>query len=64
MEEKINDLIRLNVKNNSELKVKYDKDLLVQAKIDEYKKAGKKIPLELVKNPFLLRYYKDTGKGI
>ncbi len=64
MEEKVMALIALSINNNSELKARYEKDLLVQNEIDKAKAEGKKIPLNLVKNPFLLRYYKDTGKGI
>ncbi|MBL8991702.1 MAG: extracellular solute-binding protein [Spirochaetia bacterium] len=41
----------------------YNKALERQKKIDEAKKAGKKIPLNLVDNTFLKRYYRDTGLG-
>ena len=43
------------------------KDLLqqqmavIQQKIDEYKKAGRKIPAEWIKNPFYLKYYREKG---
>ena len=29
--------------------------------IDEYKKAGRKIPAEWIKNPFYLKYYREKG---
>lgn len=34
-----------------------------QKKIDDLKARGKKIPLSLVDNSFLKRYYRDTGRG-
>lgn len=34
-----------------------------QQKIDAVKRAGKKIPLALVDNPFLKRYYREKGFG-
>ncbi len=45
------------------LKEQFEKALLRQKKIDAIKASGGKIPLELVDNPFLKRYYADTGRG-
>lgn len=39
----------------------WKKDWAIQQKIDEYKKAGKKIPAEWIKNPFYLKYYREKG---
>ncbi|MBL8991777.1 MAG: extracellular solute-binding protein, partial [Spirochaetia bacterium] len=41
----------------------YQAALERQKKIDAVKKAGKKIPLELVDNPVLKRFYLETGRG-
>ncbi|MBN8215559.1 MAG: hypothetical protein J0L75_02905 [Spirochaetes bacterium] len=63
-EERINDLIARACQRSAELRARRAKALEVQARIDQFKKEGKKIPLNLVQNPFLYRYYKDTGAGI
>ena len=33
----------------------------LQQKIDAFKKEGKKIPVEWIKNPFYVKYYRDRG---
>lgn len=58
-----NQQIKAFVSRDSDVKERYQKALAKQKEIDGYKAAGKKIPLRLVDNVFLKRYYKDTGKG-
>jgi len=64
MEEQINALIQANVARSPENRARYDRARAVQARIDAAKREGKKIPLDLVENPFLRRYYRETGKGL
>jgi hypothetical protein len=58
------ELLRTYVASHEELKPRYIAALKRQAVIDEAKAKGEKIPLELVDNPFLKKYYRETGKGI
>ena len=44
-----------------ELAEEYERRLADQERIDELKAAGEKIPAELVRNPFYLRYYRERG---
>lgn len=50
--------------DHPELKDRYEEALGRQKKIDALKERGEKIPLDLVDNAFLKKYYRDTGKGI
>ncbi|MBL8993255.1 MAG: extracellular solute-binding protein [Spirochaetia bacterium] len=59
----INEEIRKYLARNPGKQADYDKALERQKQIDALKKEGKKIPLALVDNIFLKRYYKDTGRG-
>ncbi len=54
---RVNADIALAVNANPALKERYEKDVKLQQSIDEYKKAGKKIPAAWVKNPFYRKYY-------
>ncbi len=55
----------LEIENSKEanpaVRADWDADWKLQLKIDEYKKNGKKIPAEWIKNPFHLKYYRDKG---
>ena len=39
----------------------WEEDWALQQKIDAFKKEGKKIPVEWIKNPFYVKYYRDRG---
>lgn len=54
--------IRETVAGTASLRESYERDCELQKKIDEYKAAGKKIPAAWVKNPFYLKYYRETGR--
>lgn len=58
-----NQMIKSFVARDKDVNARYQKALLRQKEIDGYKAAGKKIPLRLVDNIFLKRYYKETGRG-
>ncbi len=55
--------VALNLKRHPEWKEKYERGLAAQKQIDQLKASGKKIPLNLVDNPFLKHYYRASGKG-
>ncbi len=61
LEERINDEIKRTLAENPKLKTEYEKQIGMQEKIDKYRKEGKKIPFEWLKNPFHRKYYKDMG---
>ena len=63
MTSKIEKEISGYVKRHPEKKAAYLAALERQKKIDSLREAGKKIPLALVDNVFLKRYYKDKGLG-
>ncbi len=46
-----------SIKANPELRTQWEKDVKDQTIIDECKAQGKKIPADLIKNPFYLAYY-------
>jgi multiple sugar transport system substrate-binding protein len=54
--------IKRNLKHKPDDLPRYEAAVKVQKQIDEYKAAGKKIPSEWIANPFLRKYYKDTGR--
>jgi ABC-type glycerol-3-phosphate transport system substrate-binding protein len=64
VEKQIQALIEANLARDPALRRRHEEALKVQARIDEMKRKGERIPLELVKNPFLHRYYRDTGRGV
>lgn len=64
LREEVDAEIAKQVKRSPELQENYRKRLARQKEIDALKAAGKKIPLNLVDNPFLKKYYAATGKGI
>lgn len=54
--------IKETVAGTASLREDYKRDCERQKKIDEYKAAGKKIPAAWIKNPFYLKYYRETGR--
>jgi len=60
-EQRINEEIARKLKENPKLRPEYNRQLAIQKKIDGLRKAGKKVPLELISNPFHKKYYKDMG---
>lgn len=61
IENRINAVIERTVEENPALRVGYENDLKLQAKIDARKAAGKKLPATWIKNPFYLAYYRARG---
>ena len=54
--------IKETVAGTASLREKYKRDCELQKKIDECKAAGRKIPAAWIKNPFYLKYYRETGR--
>lgn len=61
--DRINAEIDRTLKEDPRLQAGYDKLVAKQKQIDEIKARGEKIPLALVDNHFLRRYYKWAGKA-
>ncbi len=59
----VNKEIDRNLRIHPEKMEAYKKALERQEKIDQLKKAGKKVPLDWIDNSFLKRYYRDMGLG-
>jgi len=55
--------IRRSLSQHPELKSRYEEAQARQQEIDAIKKRGGKIPLDLVDNTFLKKYYRDMGMG-
>ncbi len=53
--------IQLTLKDSPKLQRKYDELIKLQAKIDQYRKEGRPVPLAWIKNPFHRRYYASKG---
>ena len=53
--------IRKTTSDVASLHERYRQDCELQTKIDQYKKAGKKIPASWIKNPYYLRYYREKN---
>ncbi|MBL8994880.1 MAG: hypothetical protein JNM63_16150 [Spirochaetia bacterium] len=64
LESRINDLMAVQISGDPSLRNRFDEACLRQGKIDKIRQEGGKVPLVLVDNPFLSRYYRDTGRGI
>lgn len=64
IEEEVKKEMRRYLKQHPELAERYEAALERQKKIDVLRMRGEKIPLDLVDNPFLKKYYRDSGKGI
>ncbi|MBN8215441.1 MAG: carbohydrate ABC transporter substrate-binding protein [Spirochaetes bacterium] len=63
MSGKIDEEIGKAVARDAKLDARYREAAQRQRQIDALRGAGKKIPLALVDNAFLRRYYQDTGRG-
>ena len=59
--EAVNEEIKRNVSNSLRLEKKFKNAIALQVKIDAFKKAGKKIPVDWISNPFLKKYYRSLG---
>ncbi len=60
---RINEEIQRTLKERPKFREKYEKLCAAQEKIDQYRKTGKKVPLEWITNPFHKRYYASKGWG-
>lgn len=60
-EARINQEIDRTVLEKPKLRPEYDRQVELQRKIDEYRRAGRKIPKEWISNPFHKKYYRDMG---
>ena len=58
---RINGEIQRNLRESPTLRRKYDELAAIQAKIDERRKAGRKVPVAWIRNPFHRRYYAHKG---
>ncbi|MBN8215025.1 MAG: extracellular solute-binding protein [Spirochaetes bacterium] len=63
IEQGVNDELDRFMRTHPDLRSAFQAAQERQKKIDAAKAAGQKIPLALVDNPFLARYYKDKGLG-
>ncbi len=61
IQDRYNQEIEISKDANPAMKAQWEKDWELQKKIDEYKAEGKKIPVEWIKNPFYVKYYRDKG---
>ncbi len=64
LDKAINHEIAAYLKQHTEKKVAYEQAQVTQKALDQYLKNGGKVPLKEVPNPFLKKYYQDTGRGI
>ncbi len=53
--------MRETIAEQPELRAEYESRLKDQQTIDQLKASGQKIPAELIRNPFYLRYYRQKG---
>ena len=58
---RIDEEIRLTLKESPKLQRKFAKYSALQEQIDRYRGEGRKVPLEWIKNPFHQRYYLFKG---
>ncbi len=61
IQKRYNDEIELSKSANPAMKKHWEAAWEVQQKIDAYKKENKKIPVEWIKNPFYVGYYRAKG---
>ncbi len=57
----VNAEIQRTLQEDPSLRPRYDEAVALQKKIDDYRAAGKKVPLEWIANPFHRAYYKAQG---
>lgn len=61
LEDRYNFEIENSKEANPKVMKQWEEDWAIQQKIDEYKKLGKKIPVQWIKNPFYVKYYRAKG---
>ncbi len=61
IETRYNSEIEISKQANPAMMKAWEEDWALQQKIDAFKKEGKKIPVEWIKNPFYVKYYRDRG---
>jgi hypothetical protein len=61
MQSEINKRIDNTLREDKQLQKQYDKAMIRQEKINQFKKQGKDIPLEWIKNP-VIRKLAEAGK--
>ena len=61
IEDRYNSEIELSKQAIPAMMKAWEEDWALQQKIDAFKKEGKKIPVEWIKNPFYVKYYRDRG---
>lgn len=61
IQDRYNQEIEISKNANPAMMEAWKKDWALQEKIDACKKEGKKIPVEWIKNPFYVKYYRDRG---
>ena len=61
IQDRYNQEIEISKNANPVMLEAWKKDWALQEKIDACKKEGKKIPVEWIKNPFYVKYYRDRG---
>ena len=59
--DRINAEIDRNLEESPTLRARYDERAALQAKIDQHRAEGRRVPLEWIKNPFYKRYYVYMG---
>jgi multiple sugar transport system substrate-binding protein len=59
--EQINSEIERSLQEDPSMRPKFEQACAMQKKIDEYRAAGKKVPLAWIKNPFHRAYYQAQG---
>jgi multiple sugar transport system substrate-binding protein len=59
--QQVNAEIQRSLQEDSSLRPRYEDACALQKMIDEYRAAGKKVPLAWIKNPFHRAYYKAHG---
>ncbi|WP_432799272.1 ABC transporter substrate-binding protein [Poriferisphaera sp. WC338] len=60
-QQRINEEIQRTLSEKPQLQKVYKQRVEDQKRIDELKQQGKKIPRDLIRNPFYLKYYTDKG---
>lgn len=63
IEERVNEEIQRNLREDPKLQPLYDELVERQKKIDALRAEGKPVPLSWIENPFLRRYYAFKGWG-
>ncbi|HOF18603.1 MAG TPA: ABC transporter substrate-binding protein [Phycisphaerae bacterium] len=59
--ERVNEEIQRPLAESPSLRARYEELTALQEKIDQYRREGKRVPLDWIKNPFYRRYYVHKG---